>query len=78
LKHPFPPRFETELCGGQIEVAAACQQLSYLLLELCMPRGLTNGDLREAAAACQQNEDSQSALSYPSPQKTRYSCTKWE
>lgn len=34
--------FETELHGGQIKVAAACQQLSYLLFERNISRDLTH------------------------------------
>lgn len=34
--------FETELRGGQIKVAAACQQLGYLLFERNISRDLTH------------------------------------
>lgn len=60
--------FETELRGGQIKVAAACQQLITCCLSATYREiSLTNEDLGVVSAACKQNEDSQSALSYSSP-----------
>lgn len=70
--------YDRTLWGTDKSLQPASNSVTCCLCETDQEISLMNEDSSVVFAACKQKKDFQTALSYPSPQNTGYSHTKWK